>query len=76
MNKTCRKIDELGRIVLPADARTEMRMSANEEVQISWEGDEIKITKLKASCKLCGSTENVKTDPQLCQVCIEKVKKL
>ena len=33
-----RRIDELGRVVLPQDARNAMNLAARDAVQISWEG--------------------------------------
>ena len=68
-----RRIDELGRIVLPQDARAAMKLSVKDAVDISWEDDKIIIKKAKPTCKLCGSEENVKESLGICQACISKI---
>ena len=54
-----RKIDDLGRIVIPAETRRLFNIHEGDELAISVDGDSIIIRKLDATCVFCGSTEDV-----------------
>jgi transcriptional pleiotropic regulator of transition state genes len=54
-----RKIDDLGRIVVPAETRRLFNIQEGDQLAISIEGDAILIRKLEATCTFCGSTDNV-----------------
>lgn len=54
-----RKIDDLGRIVLPAETRRLFNIREGDELAIAVSGDDIVIRKLEATCAFCGSTTDV-----------------
>jgi transcriptional pleiotropic regulator of transition state genes len=54
-----RKIDDLGRIVIPAETRRLFNIHEGDELAISVDGDSIIIRKLDATCVFCGSTDEV-----------------
>ncbi|MEN8112754.1 MAG: AbrB/MazE/SpoVT family DNA-binding domain-containing protein [Actinomycetota bacterium] len=54
-----RKIDDLGRIVIPAETRRLLSISEGDELEIGVEDEAIVIRKLEASCVFCGATEDV-----------------
>lgn len=54
-----RKIDDLGRIVIPAETRRLLGISEGDELEIGVENEAIVIRKLEASCVFCGATEAV-----------------
>lgn len=54
-----RKIDDLGRIVLPAETRRLFNIREGDQLAISVEADNILIRKLEATCTFCGSTKDV-----------------
>ena len=54
-----RKIDDLGRIVVPAETRRLFNIREGDELAISVDGDSIIIRKLDATCVFCGSTQDV-----------------
>jgi transcriptional pleiotropic regulator of transition state genes len=54
-----RKIDDLGRIVLPAETRRLFNIREGDELSISVSGNDILIRKLEATCTFCGATEDV-----------------
>ncbi|HSG80253.1 MAG TPA: AbrB/MazE/SpoVT family DNA-binding domain-containing protein [Acidimicrobiia bacterium] len=54
-----RKIDDLGRIVLPAETRRLFNIREGDELSISVSGNDILIRKLDATCTFCGTTEDV-----------------
>ncbi len=70
-----RKIDDLGRIVLPAETRRLFNIHEGDQLEISVEKDAIVIRKLEATCVFCGSTEDVGEflGRGICGVCRGKV---
>lgn len=54
-----RKVDDLGRIVIPAETRRLFNIREGDELSISVGGNDIMIRKLEATCTFCGSTEGV-----------------
>jgi transcriptional pleiotropic regulator of transition state genes len=58
-----RKIDDLGRIVLPAETRRLFNIREGDQLAISVEGDNILIRKLEATCTFCGSTNRPLVNP-------------
>jgi len=54
-----RKIDDLGRIVLPAETRRLFNIHEGDQLAIFVEGDNIMIRKLEDTCTFCGSTKDV-----------------
>ncbi len=54
-----RKIDDLGRIVIPAETRRLFHIREGDELAISVDDDSIIIRKLDATCVFCGSTKGV-----------------
>ncbi len=56
-----RKMDALGRIVIPSETRRLFNMREGDELTISVEGQSVKVEKLDATCTFCGSTERVRS---------------
>ncbi len=54
-----RKIDDLGRIVVPAETRRLFNIREGDQLAISVDADAIVLRKLDAVCVFCGSTEDV-----------------
>ncbi len=54
-----RKIDDLGRIVIPAETRRLFNIREGDPLAISVESDAIILRKLEATCTFCGSTRDV-----------------
>lgn len=54
-----RKIDDLGRIVIPAETRRLFGIREGDQLSIAVEGDAIVIRKLEATCTFCRSTDEV-----------------
>ena len=54
-----RKIDDLGRIVVPAETRRLFNIHEGDELAIAVENETIVIRKLTATCTFCGSTTDV-----------------
>jgi transcriptional pleiotropic regulator of transition state genes len=54
-----RKIDDLGRIVIPAETRRLFNIHEGDHLFISVEGGAITMRKMTDTCTFCGSTVNV-----------------
>jgi len=54
-----RRIDELGRVVIPVEMRRALDMSDREELEISVEGGCILLRRLHAGCVFCDGNKDV-----------------
>lgn len=54
-----RKVDDLGRIVLPSELRRLHEISAGDELDISVDGDAIVLRKRTTGCVFCGATTDL-----------------
>lgn len=72
-----RKIDSLGRVVIPIELRKTMELNENDAVEIFTEGSSIIFKKYAVSCVFCGGSKEVVSykDKCICNKCIEQLKK-
>lgn len=72
-----RRVDELGRIVLPAEIRQSMGIQVKDTLEIFTENDRIVLQKYHPSCIFCDNVDNVVQFNQklICTECLEKIKK-
>ena len=54
-----RKVDELGRIVLPIEMRRTLDIAEKDPVEIYVEGDSVILRKYQASCVFCDSVKEI-----------------
>lgn len=54
-----RKVDELGRIVLPIELRRTLDIAEKDALEIYVEGNSIILKKYQASCIFCGDSKKV-----------------
>ena len=73
-----RKVDELGRIVLPAELRKQFDIAIKDPLEIFTDGDRIIFQKYQPSCIFCNSAEDIHyfADKRVCKECLEKLKTL
>ena len=66
-----RKIDELGRIVLPIEMRHTMHIEPRDSMDIFVDGNSIILRKYEQECIFCGSTKKVSVfkDRCVCENC-------
>lgn len=71
-----RKVDELGRIVLPIELRRTLDIEIKDPIEIFVDGDFIMLRKYSPQCVLCGSTENIKKirGRNICKNCVDELK--
>jgi len=70
-----RKVDELGRIVLPVEMRRTLDIAERDAVEIYVEGDSVILRKYQASCVFCGNLKSVTAfqGKFICQDCLTKL---
>ncbi len=54
-----RKIDELGRVVIPKELRETMDINKKDPMEVFVDEDKIILTKYKESCTFCQSQEDI-----------------
>ena len=70
-----RKIDELGRVVLPMEIRNTFDLNPKDSMEIFVEDDCIILRKYQPACVFCGETRGCVTfgEKRVCKSCIEKL---
>ena len=70
-----RKVDELGRIVLPKELRGTLRIAQRDPLEIYVDGENIILRKYEPSCIFCGSATDVINfkDKRVCKECIAEM---
>lgn len=73
-----RKVDNLGRIVLPVELRRTLDIDIHSDVEIYVEGDQVILKKYVPNCIFCGAKEGVSVfeDKYVCKACRDKLAKL
>ena len=73
-----RKVDELGRIVLPIELRRTLDIAERDELEIYLEDDHIVLKKSEHCCVFCGSTHDLVNyhGRNVCMDCIRNMSKI
>ena len=71
-----RKVDELGRIVLPIETRKRLDLGPKDPVEIFVEKDRVVLKKYEPCCIFCGDSKDVIyfKDKKICSKCLEELK--
>ena len=71
-----RKVDELGRIVLPIEMRRTLDIAEKDALEIYVEGESVILRKYQASCVFCDSVRDIVSfkGRNVCADCIGKLK--
>ena len=72
-----RKLDDLGRIVIPIELRRTMDIGLRDTLEIFVEDDKIILKKYHPACVFCNDTRDVVhyRDKLICRRCLEQLKK-
>lgn len=72
-----RKVDDLGRIVLPAELRRSFDIREGDHIDISVEEDRIILEKKRILCTFCGGAESLRNyrEHPLCPTCLTELKR-
>ena len=71
-----RKVDELGRIVLPIEMRRTLDIEERDSLEIFVDGDSIILKKYQPACIFCDNTKDIISykGKNICPDCINKIK--
>lgn len=70
-----RRVDELGRVVIPIEIRNQFNIVEKDPVEIYVEGSSIILKKFEPNCIFCGNTKDLYdyNDKLICEKCIKKI---
>ena len=70
-----RRLDNLGRFVLPSEIRKVLDINEKEPIEIYIKNDMIVLKKYKISCVFCGASNNLHTfkDKNVCSKCAKEM---
>ena len=73
-----RKIDELGRIVMPAEIRQTLGLEVRDAMEIFIDGERVILKKYQPSCIFCTNADDLVDfgGKRICPECLAKLKKL
>ena len=73
-----RKVDELGRVVIPIELRNKLDIHEKDPLEIYVEGNDIILRKFQPNCIFCGNTKKLVpfNNKLICSKCHEKIKNL
>jgi len=73
-----RKLDELGRVVIPVELRRTLNIGEKDSLEIFVNGEQIILRKYAPGCMVCGAVDNVKSlrGKLQCVSCIDEFAKL
>ncbi len=72
-----RRIDQLGRVVVPAELRRLLGMQEGDVISFSARGGELVLRRVEPSCAICGSDADDLVDlrdKHLCQGCVQEIR--
>lgn len=73
-----RRIDSLGRIVIPVELRRSLGINVHDPLSMRLEGESIVVERSHASCAICGAEGEMASvkDRPVCAECVGAVKRL
>lgn len=71
-----RKVDHLGRVVIPASMRRVMGLVEGDELEVRLDGDVLSMAKPREACTFCGTTEELTAvlGHRVCWSCVAAVR--
>lgn len=73
-----RKVDKLGRIVLPVELRKTLDIGDKDDLEIAVDGDKVVLRKYSPACIFCDSTKNIGVfrEKNICLNCLRELKQI
>lgn len=73
-----RKVDDLGRVVIPASIREQLDIADGTELEVSVDGDRVVLARPASACVFCGGDEQVETfrSRAVCWSCMAAIRAL
>lgn len=72
-----RKVDELGRVVLPIELRRTLDINEKDSLEIYIDGEHVILKKYEPACVFCGNARDVEhyKGKNICPACLDELKK-
>ena len=72
-----RKVDELGRVVIPIELRRNLDIDVKDALEIFVDGEHIILKKYAPACIFCGQAKDVTSfkGKNICPACLNELKK-
>lgn len=73
-----RRVDELGRVVIPIELRNKFGISEKDPIEIYVDGSSIILKKFEPNCVFCGNSKKLITykDKLICDKCAKQISEL
>lgn len=73
-----RKLDELGRVVIPKEIRKKLEIEQKDPIEIYIDGTSIVLRKFESGCIFCSNAKDLLAykDKFICKNCLEKIGKI
>jgi transcriptional pleiotropic regulator of transition state genes len=73
---TARRIDQLGRVVVPAELRKILGIRKGDLLDIHIEDGRLTLLKIEPECAICGSADNLRElhDKHVCTGCVRELR--
>ena len=73
-----RKVDELGRVVIPIELRRTLDIAENDALEIYVDGDKIILRKYEPACIFCGNADNIRKfhEKNICADCLQELRRV
>ena len=70
-----RRVDELGRVVIPIEIRNQFNIIEKDPIEIYVDGSSIILKKFEPNCIFCGNTQDLLSynDKLICTECANKI---
>ena len=70
-----RKLDELGRLVIPIEIRNKLKITERDPIEIYVDGSNIILNKYEETCIFCGNNKNLTEykGKNICSSCLKKL---
>ncbi|MDU1232694.1 MAG: AbrB/MazE/SpoVT family DNA-binding domain-containing protein [Clostridium sp.] len=71
-----RKVDELGRIVLPIELRRSLDIAEKDALEIYVDGEQVILKKYQSACVFCGEARDISNykGKNICSECMKDIK--
>lgn len=71
-----RRVDELGRVVIPIELRRTLEIAEKDALEIYVDGEQIILKKYQPACIFCGDASNVVNfkGKNICKACLKELK--
>ncbi len=72
-----RRVDELGRVVIPKELRTNLGIAERDALEIYVDGEQIILKKYEPDCIFCGDARDIINykGKNICKNCLEDIRK-